>query len=277
MRCEPASSDPTRVRWVEFHGLTEIGAMRDSHEDAIVAVGTMAAASGGRIGGLICAGRDGLTFAVVDGMGGHAGGAAAAGVVAAGLAGVSGGVAPGGWRTWLEAMSARVSAAGRAWGTGEMGATAVILAVYPDAIDVINVGDSRAYRIADGQVDQLSVDDRVATPRGDAVTQALGGGGSRAVTPHELHTPLTDAPTRVVLCSDGLFGAVGEAELEPLLAGPGSSQDLATALADAAYAGNARDNFSLIVVSTWLAAAPPQAPSPEDTVINLILPGRTPS
>jgi serine/threonine protein phosphatase PrpC len=252
--------------------LTEIGAVRESHEDAIVVGGTMAAASGARIGGVGPVGPSGLVFAVVDGMGGYAGGAAAAGLVGAGLAGVASGVAPGGWRAWLKTMSDRVSAAGRAWGTAEMGATAVILVVRPHRVEVVNVGDCRAYRIANGQVDQLSVDDRVATPRGDAVTQALGG-ASRPIDPHEMEAPLPEAPTRFVLCSDGLFGALAPEELASLLVRPGRPEEIADALADAAYRRQSRDNFSLIVISVRPGAAlAVPSPDPEDTVVNLSLP-----
>jgi serine/threonine protein phosphatase PrpC len=239
---------------VEFHALTEIGAVRETHEDAIVIGGTMAAASGAQIAGSGWIPPGGMVFAVTDGMGGYAGGAAAAGVVAVGMVGAAGGAAPGEWAPWLERLSDRVAAAGGAWGTPDMGATAVVLVIRPGRFEVVNVGDCRAYLVADGAVTQLSVDDRITTARGEAVTQSLGG-PSRPLDPHLVDMPAPEAGARLILCSDGLFGAIPRAELHALLARPGGAHEVASALAEAAYRHQSRDNFSLAVLAIGEAGA----------------------
>jgi serine/threonine protein phosphatase PrpC len=241
---------------VEFHALTEIGAVRETHEDAIVIGGTMAAASGAQIAGSGWIPPGGVVFAVTDGMGGYAGGAAAAGVVAASIVGAAGSAAPDDWALWLEQLSDRVAAAGGAWGTPEMGATAVVLVLRPGRIEVVNVGDCRAYLIAGATVTQLSVDDRIATPRGQAVTQSLGG-PSRPIDPHVAAMPVPEGDVRLVLCSDGLFGAIPRDELHALLLGPGTAHEIASALAETAYRHRSRDNFSLAVLALGEQGAGP--------------------
>jgi serine/threonine protein phosphatase PrpC len=236
--------------------VTEIGAARQTHEDAIVIGGTVAAASGAQVAGVGWIPPGGMLFAVTDGMGGYAGGAAAAGVVAISLAGCAGRVPPQNWAEWFEQLSDRVAAAGGAWGTAEMGATAVVVVARPDRWEIVNVGDCRAYLVNQGTVKQLSVDDRIATPRGEAVTQSLGG-PARPINSHRVEfefPPKSDDavphPVRLVLCSDGLFGAIPADELHVLLAKPGPPRAVAGALAEAAYRNQSRDNFSIVVLDT---------------------------
>ena len=106
--------------------------------------------------------------AVVDGMGGYAGGADAAALAATALAEADPGRAPEDWDAWFEALSGRITRVGRAWDTPEMGATAAVLAIRPAGLVMANVGDCRIYRVAGGRLGRMSIDDRTQDPGSSA-------------------------------------------------------------------------------------------------------------
>ena len=118
-----------------------------------------------------------LLFAVVDGMGGQAGGQQASRVVADALA-----LATMRGTTWPRASSpcwarptpasTRLMAADSAL-TG-MGATVAGVVVGPESVLAFNVGDARVYQHGGGYSVLLSTDDRAA-PDSAVVTQSIGG------------------------------------------------------------------------------------------------------
>lgn len=184
-----------------------------------------------------------LILAVIDGMGGHAGGADAASIVASGLRKV-GAADPSERTPALEALSDKVLAAGQAWETPDMGATMAMLIVDADGVRVLNLGDCRVLRLVDGYLAQMSVVDRAETPHGPVVTQCIGG-PPRVLDPHELAVPHLPGRTRYLLCSDGLI--LDTPGITEILT-EGTPYEAATTLVTHTLEVGAPDNVSVIVV-----------------------------
>ena len=207
-------------------------------------------------------------FAVADGMGGHAAGEVAAATALEALqeaVAASGAPVP-------DALVQAAQAANRAiWEQAGanpeyrgMGTTLVAMAMVPDGdtsrLAIVNVGDSRVYRLAGDQFGQLTVDHSEVQelvlsgaitpeqarihPRRNIVTRALGS--DFVVRPdHWLLPPL--AGDRYLVCSDGLTGELTDEEILPLLSA-GNQQEAAAALVAAADEAGGHDNTTVIVV-----------------------------
>lgn len=125
---------------------------------------------------------------------------------------------------------------------------------------VFNVGDSRVYRLAEGRLDQVTVDHSAVEelvlagaltreeartdPRRNIITRALGSSPA----------PLADhwllparAGDRYLLCSDGLFTELSDEKILELLA-YADPQQAATSLVAAANDAGGRDNITAVVV-----------------------------
>lgn len=154
--------------------------------------------------------------------------------------------------------------AGKAQPEGRrMGTTAVVALHRDDQVFIASLGDSRAYLIRDGSVQQMTVDHSVA--------QALVASG--ALTPEEArHSPYQHvlhkflgcaslaekaevrpfsprAGDRLLLASDGLTNHVNEADL---VEGPKAyphPQDWADHLVESALRRGSRDNVTCIIVA----------------------------
>jgi protein phosphatase len=112
-------------------------------------------------------------------------------------------------------------------GRGTMGTTSVVALLLGDQLHVANVGDSRAYLLRDGQIQQLSQDHsfvaeqvaaglltpeqaRVSAHR-NMITRALG---HQADVQVDLFPPLTLQPgDSVILSTDGMHGLVEDSEI----------------------------------------------------------------
>jgi protein phosphatase len=131
--------------------------------------------------------------------------------------------------------------------------------VSPGRLAVANAGDSRAYLIRGGVARQLTEDhslvaDQVRAgrlgaaearhdPRRNYVTRALLGDPVVAdVTRTE-----TAAGDVVLLCSDGLWGALEDAEIASLLSGGPDLMEAARRIVAAALAAGATDNVTAVV------------------------------
>jgi protein phosphatase len=126
---------------------------------------------------------------------------------------------------------------------------------------VFNAGDCRVYRYAHGALTQLTVDHTEAAelvaaglldiaaalrhPSRHVVTRALGS--HPAPEPDVCLLPPTPGET-FVLCSDGLFGEVEDAEIERVLRDEYTPAGAATSLVDLAVRRGGRDNVSVVVV-----------------------------
>lgn len=144
-----------------------------------------------------------------------------------------------------------------------MGTTLVALWFYGKHVAVAHVGDSRAYRLHDGTLEQITADhslvqellDRglmtaeqaVDSAYGHVVTQAIGG--ESAIEPGVQEMEL-NAGDIFLLCSDGLTDLVDDALImDTLQAAAGNWERAAQHLIDLANRSGGTDNISVIVVA----------------------------
>jgi protein phosphatase len=129
-----------------------------------------------------------------------------------------------------------------------MGTTCTALILCGSRAWVAHVGDSRAYRIRDGHVEQLTSDHSLAH-RGAAyahiLTRALGV--QPEVDVDVIHVPGARPGDVFLLCSDGLWGQVGEADLAATLREHLDLQIASQRMVDMANMRGGPDNISVIV------------------------------
>lgn len=213
----PSASEVARI---QSAAQSDVGRTRSENQDAF---GEFSKPSGERL------------FVVADGMGGHRGGATASRLCVAAIGqAFSDGSDPAEPRLRRGVELANVSVHAAAKNDSElsgMGTTVVALVLAPDGSGALGwVGDSRAYRFRDGALERLTTDHSVvgemmrtgaitaeeseSHPRRNELLRAIGP--NAAVEPEMLalrHEP----GDRFLLCSDGLWGLVPEAELATVL------------------------------------------------------------
>ena len=142
-----------------------------------------------------------------------------------------------------------------------MGTTATAAWVRGSSVLVAQVGDSRAYLIRNGQMTQLTRDQTFLNylkdmgavdanaeirddPRRSILVQALG-------TSERLNVVLTRAELRngdrLLVASDGLYGAVPAGRISEIAAGGGDLEARCRSLIDAANGEGGPDNITLIL------------------------------
>jgi serine/threonine protein phosphatase PrpC len=207
-------------------------------------------------------------FVVADGMGGHA-----AGEVASGLASREFGDLAGHEVLTIDEISqaikraneAIVAAAGTAQELEGMGTTLVGISLVKDREQdlwlVFNLGDSRLYRMFEGDLELVTTDhsevqelvDEGVISTSDArhhahrnvITRALGIENS--VEPDFwLLSPVPGE--RFLLCSDGLTSEVEDQDIADLLRSESEASVAATRLVEQAVARGGRDNVTVVVV-----------------------------
>ncbi len=143
------------------------------------------------------------------------------------------------------------------------GSTVVAILLHAGGTEVAHVGDSRCYRVHQGQIAQVTkdhsmvqqlVDAQVLTPEQAAghpdankITRALGMAGEVEVEVRP--TPVVHVAGDVfVLCSDGLSDLVNPADILQIASAVPPAQ-AASQLVDLANARGGHDNISVIVLS----------------------------
>jgi PPM family protein phosphatase len=224
---------------------TDVGLRRRSNEDALIAEYPI--------------------FLVADGMGGHeAGGVASARALEAfrPLIGRNAVTLPEFAEAFAEAVGlvAGIEAHKAAAGT-------TISGVAVSNIDgvsywlVINLGDSRTYRLADGNLEQISVDhsavqelidagrlsprDADSHPERNVITKAIGA-GSKAEPDYWMIPASTG--DRLLVCSDGLSRELDAEAITRVLVAEASPEAAASRLVHEALLRGGHDNVSVIVV-----------------------------
>lgn len=206
-------------------------------------------------------------FAVADGMGGHEAGEVASGMCVRALAGMP--QLATGERTATASVvqhflasadeSIRAATGSRA-GTTLSGVVVVEQMGVPYWL-VMNIGDSRTYRLSHGQFAQVSVDhsevqelvdtgeitaeQAAVHPRRHVVTRALGTGDDTEADYWLL--PIEEGD-RVMVCSDGLNGELTDDRMLGILGSVEDPQEAVDALIQAALRSGGRDNITVIVV-----------------------------
>lgn len=244
------------MRHVELHhgARTEIGLVREANEDSFLAMPPV--------------------FVVADGMGGHDGGDVASRIVVeefgrlaeAGYDPVRGGDLAA---ATIRECQRRISEYGaqqvvEGQTRGYAGTTvAAALLVDDDGPKwlLINLGDSRIYRLTDERLEQVSVDHSVVQELVDAgtittedaathpdrhvITRALGGPESADADYFLL--PLNSVE-RLLLCSDGISGMIDDDAIAAVLVDAEDPRDAADLLVEAALAAGGRDNATAVVI-----------------------------
>jgi serine/threonine protein phosphatase PrpC len=138
-----------------------------------------------------------------------------------------------------------------------MGTTVSAAGVVGDRLVIATVGDSRAYVLRAGALVQVTRDQSLAfaliaaghdpyeaANAGSAILQALGVGDDVEPSLSIIELRRGD---RVLLCSDGLHGLVGDPALAVLMAEPHTVSESVMLLVTAARAAGGSDNITAIV------------------------------
>jgi PPM family protein phosphatase len=197
-------------------------------------------------------------FAVADGMGGANAGEVASGIVVEtlGPAERAGDLAPA-----IERANERIHSMAEADKSLEgMGTTATAVWVGDGILTVAHVGDSRAYRMREGKLQQLTDDHSLVGglvrmgsltpaeaehhPQRSVILRAVGVEASVEVdvTEHELASG-----DRYLLCSDGLSGMVRDEVIEETLRMDVPLAEAAEMLIDLANASGGKDNITAVL------------------------------
>jgi serine/threonine protein phosphatase PrpC len=147
-----------------------------------------------------------------------------------------------------------------------IGSTVVILLTYLDTCILMWAGDSRAYRLRNGELLQLTQDHsqveemvkRGMLLREDAENHPLSNVVTRAVGAYStLYVDLIDYDIQdndiFLLCSDGLNKEVTDAELGKMLNEHDSMKEINTALIELTLQRGARDNVTSVLVKAHKA------------------------
>ena len=135
--------------------------------------------------------------------------------------------------------------------TERMGSTMVALYFSHRYVYVCNLGDSRAYRLRNGEFLQLSVD-HVEKREGQArkkapLTQHLGiKPEDFLIEPYIAKGELKHGD-RYLLCSDGLTDMLSNYEIDEIMTGADSAEECVKELVDAALEKGGKDNVTVIV------------------------------
>jgi protein phosphatase len=237
------------IRW-DSAARTDVSRVRKLNEDAYLARPTI-----------------GL-WAVADGMGGHEAGDFASARVVTALDSVAPDPALQSFaaRVWecLQAVNGELHAEAHRRQARIIGTTVVSFLATGREAAVIWAGDSRAYRLRKGRLEQLTRDhsriqslieqgqlraeDAERHPEANVITRAVGVTEQLELDTRKLN--LKDGDT-YLLCSDGLYRYVSENEMTRLL-GQGDSQYACDELVALALEHEARDNVTAIVMRVEL-------------------------
>ncbi len=150
--------------------------------------------------------------------------------------------------------------------------TAAIVDALGEEVAIGHVGDSRAYRLRAGKLEQLTRDHSLVEemrrkgqitdaqaedhPQRSIITRALGP--EPEVEP-DLQTVAAAAGDVFLICSDGLTTMLGEEQIAKLLAASSSMSAAVRALVDEANRAGGRDNITALAFRLEDAAAPQQS------------------
>lgn len=142
-----------------------------------------------------------------------------------------------------------------------MATTAVTAYIDGYELYVINIGDSRAYVVREGILNQITEDHTIVNnlvnagtltkseakvhPQKNIITKALGV--ENGVDPDFYKTELMDGDI-ILLCSDGLYGEVPEEKIEEIIGLNNDMNDTCRELVQAANNNGGADNITVICI-----------------------------
>ena len=249
-----SAATPVILSWA---GASDIG-MRTSNQDTIG-----------------CMSQDGMScFVVSDGAGGHAGGEVASRLVVDAIVGKFADESAFGSRALLSYVGHAIAsvARGKQETPQQADMSATVAALLVDAGNGLAVwahlGDTRIYLFRGGRLRSVSKDHSLTQqlidagyaradqlrehPQRNILFAAIGAEGETPVASSGEALPLQPGDA-FLLCTDGLWEWVREAEMEQALAAAGGSEAWLAALcelakANVAAAGKQHDNFSAYAV-----------------------------
>ena len=257
-------SSDSQARVVERSGDSDPGVRRQTNQDRLLAETPL--------------------FVVADGMGGHLGGEVAAALAidvfrehgalyceTDVLAGRRALVAEANGRIFAES-NAKLEYKG-------MGTTVIAALVHDDAVTLAHVGDSRAYRLRDGELEVLTSDHSYVNelvkmgaltpeeaekhPHASLITRALG---TREEVEPDIETHRVRDHDVFLLCSDGLTKMVPVAEIAAIVAAAKRLDDASERLIATANEKGGEDN---VTVCLFRVSLPEQTGRKQTTVIDL--------
>ncbi|MCB9076135.1 MAG: serine/threonine-protein phosphatase [Anaerolineaceae bacterium] len=157
------------------------------------------------------------------------------------------------------ANQAVYQAAHRAKQKRKMGTTIVMTLITPTTAYISHAGDSRAYRLRDGAITQLTEDDtwntfvrqssgsEVSNPNLESIlTKAIGQDAVLDPSFSQVEVVPGDV---ILLCSDGLWNMVDNDQiLAEVMKSANQVEQAAQALVEAANAAGGKDNISVVVI-----------------------------
>jgi serine/threonine protein phosphatase PrpC len=221
-------------------------------------------------------------WGVADGMGGHRGGDVASGMIVESLKQTG---RPQSFSGFLDEVDDRLRAVNSTLfaksnsgeSQGVSGSTVAVLLAWGRYCLTAWAGDSRVYRYRDGALKQISrdhseaqelLDDGTLTPeandarlQSNIITRAVGGLEDLTL---DLELRELREKDRFLLCSDGLYREVSEADIVRHLAKP-DPQQACDGLIKQALSGTCSDNVSVVVVhfsGAPMRAATSRVPGP---------------
>lgn len=237
----------------EFAGDSHVGLVRTGNEDAFLVAPPL--------------------YAVADGLGGHEAGEIASSIAIDTLLDDAPRMADAKalGRAVRHANAAVIEAAESGRGRSGMGTTLTAVMVDGTRLAVAHVGDSRAYLLHLGTLEQLTQDHSMVAdlvrqgqitaeegrhhPNRSVITRALGSDPNMLVDTFEVEAAAGD---RLLLTTDGLTSVVPDDETARVLASARTPQDAVDALIDKALAAGGPDNVTTVVVD--IGGHPDRAP-----------------
>ena len=236
------SNNNTAGQDISFGSRTDIGYVRDHNEDSLIIIPPL--------------------FAVADGMGGHEAGEIASEITVNTLAEL----APShldaeGLTAAVEAANYNVMKAPRQGiGRDGMGTTLTAAMLEGERLLIAQVGDSRAYLLHKGHLQQITRDHSLMAdlieagqitpeearvhPNRSVITRAIGSDIHMRPDIYELNV---DAGDRILLCSDGLSSMISNNAIESIMRRQSDAQHCADELVTAALENGGADNVTVVV------------------------------
>ena len=234
-------AEAERLAVVEDAALTDVGREREHNEDS-----------------LYCSDP---VFAVADGMGGAAAGEVASGMAVDAIAAAhETGELPERITEVIQGANARIHAGSKEdRERSGMGCTCTLAVVEPSQVTIGHVGDSRAYRLRDGKLEQITDDHSLVAgliklgklteeeahthPQRSVILRALGPAPEVEVDLLNIETRADDV---FLLCSDGLSGMVRDEVIEETLSTLRSLDEALEMLIECANVAGGVDNITAV-------------------------------
>ena len=211
--------------------------------------------------------QDHNLFIVADGMGGHNAGEVASTLAATSVKEF---IINAGSEHPLQTIEEAVQTANcrvlaqASLGTARegMGTTLTVVWVVGAIAYIAHVGDSRAYLIRDGSIDRITSDHSLVQamvengglsesearhhPKRNILTRAIGTESQAKV---DVKTVLLRDNDRLLLCTDGLTGTLGDKEILGLIESSSSEEEASRLLVNTAAEKGSQDNITAVVIT----------------------------